>query len=194
MIDAKNQLLNEEERLLNQKIAEYRKNAQNQISTKVSECRNMEKSLKNQIDNRKLNWIRACKIERDSIQLNLNNLLNRHKEETSIQKQIYDKKTLPLKKRLNELNDYKIKFYKEKKSSFDLIYNQLINDLLKLNSDFSDESEKTRNLTHRKITEEKLKLELKFNEITKKIKTKIDDFNLAVNLLISKQAKYIRIN
>lgn len=182
--------LDEEERLLKQNIIQSKKSIPNQIALQLSEAKNLETKITNEIQAKKMNLSKICKIERDQIQHKINELIYNYNRLKLNQQQVFEKKTKALKDKLAVLKNSKDQFYTKTKRTFDPKHDELIRELKIIDDQFKIDTENIRHGTNDKMNEIKTKLEIVFESITKRIKDNIDSFNNTVNQLITEQKRY----
>lgn len=182
----------EEEKALRQQILKSKSNITSQISTHLSDAKKLEMNVTNDIQSKKINISRTFKIERDKIQLKINELLSNYNKLKIIQQQLFDKNTKLLKDKIDILKKTKDEYYSKVKSEFDPFHIELSNELKQLNSLYQNDLNNIRNATLDKMNEIKSAYELTFDKNTAKLKDSIVLFNDTANSLLTYQNQYIQ--
>ena len=183
-------LIDEEEKVVKQKILQSKNTLPSQLSSHLAEAKKQEVKITNDIQAQKLNVSKSSKSERDQLQAKINEFIKNYNRLKINQQQIFENKTKQIKEKLEVLKKSKELFYANTKNTYDALHQEFIKDLRILDKQFSSDSTGIRETSMDNMIEIKNRCDLAFDNITNRIKDNINLFNDLVNLLISKQAKY----
>lgn len=186
--------LDEEERLLKQQIIHSKNSISNQISLQLIEAKKLENKITTEIQIQKLVLNATFKIQRDKLQLKINELKSNHGLLKLNQQQVFEEKTKKDREKLEDIKKSKEQFYTNTKKTYDPLHNELIKEIRTIDNQFKIDIEKIRNTTITLMNEIQTNLEMNFDSITSSIKSSIIPFNNTVNLLILEQERFNQIN
>jgi hypothetical protein len=184
------QKVDEEEKALRQQILKSKSNIPSQISNHLTDAKKLEMNVTNDIQRKKINISRTFKIERDKIQLKINELISNYNTLKIIQQELFEKNTKSLRDKIDVLKKSKEDFYSKVKSEFDPFHLELSNELKQLDSLYQNDLNNIRNATLIKMNEIKSAYELAYNKKTAKLKDSIILFNDTVYSLLTFQHQY----
>jgi len=184
------QKIDEEEKALRQQVLKSKSTITSQISTHLLDAKKLEMIATNDIQSKKINISKIFKIERDKVQLKINELLSNYNKLKINQQQLFDNNTKLLKDKIDILKKLKDEYFFKVKSEFDPIHTELSNELKYLDSMYQNDLNNIINVTLDKLNEIKISYETIYNINTTKLKDSIVVFNDTANSLLTYQNQY----
>jgi len=175
---------------LKQQVLKSKSNITSQNSTHLLEAKKLEMIAINDIQSKKINISKIFKIERDKVQLKINELLSNYNKLKINQHKLFDNNTKLLKDKIDILKKLKDEYFFKVKSEFDPFHNELSNELKHLDSLYQNDLNHIINFTLDKLNEIKIAYEIIYNINTTKLKARIVVFNETVNSLLTYQNQY----